>query len=109
LTDRFANAPPSKLRELAENKLMHNTFSLTNLGRLEQLEVHASIGPLTLDDLYFVAAGSVLVALGASATSYRDELSYQLVGTSPRVTAAQVSTMTARIESQLLEYARVQA
>lgn len=83
-----------------------NTFSLTNLGRLEQLDVHDRIGMLTLDDLYFVSAGSVLAALGASATSYRDVLSYQLMGSAPQVAPGQVVAIAARVESQLLEYAR---
>ncbi|MDB4976932.1 MAG: non-ribosomal peptide synthetase [Myxococcaceae bacterium] len=107
LTDRFANKPPAALREAAEGKLMVNTFAITNLGTLEQqLDVREQIGNLTLDDLYFVSANSILGALGASATSFRDELSFQLVGVVPLLAPEQVSALATRIEALLLDYAR---
>ncbi|MDB4990538.1 MAG: non-ribosomal peptide synthetase, partial [Myxococcaceae bacterium] len=107
LTDRLAKAPSQKLRELAEDKLMLNTFSLTNLGKLEQqLGVRERFGALWLEDLYFVAAGSILGSLGGAATSYRGELSLQLVGVSPLLAREQVATLAAHVETMLLDYAR---
>jgi hypothetical protein len=105
LTDRFADKP-AKLRELAEHKLMLNTFSITNLGKLEhQLQLTAQIGTLTLEDVFFVAASSILGALGASATSFGDQLSFQLVGTTPLIAAETVVNLAGRIEALLLAYA----
>jgi len=107
LTDRFERAPPGKLQKLAEEKLMLSTFSITNLGNLEsQLDLHTQYGALTLDDIYFVAAGSVLGALGASVTTYRGRLTMAICGVEPLITRAQLNAMRTQVEALLHEFAR---
>lgn len=106
LTDRFMHKPVQAFRALAEGQLMLNTFSLSNLGRLENLGVRAQIGALTLEDLFFVAAGSVLSAFGASATSYGDELTLLLGGVEPMYAQEVTRSVAARVGHLLQEYAR---
>jgi hypothetical protein len=84
-TERAASMGLERFRQLAEQRVLINTFSLTNLGVLEQLDVSKRHGALTVEDLYFVAAGSVLCTLGASASSFRDELSFQQTSEAPVV------------------------
>lgn len=105
LTDRMANMESPRFRELAERNLLRNTFSLTNLGPLETLNVDHHYGELELVDLYFVAAGSVLSTLGAAASTYRDELSLLIGGVTPILTEASVRELSEHAFARLRDYA----
>lgn len=94
-----------RFRRLAEQRVLRNTYSLTNLGPLEQLDVAPSYGGLVLEDLYFIAAGSVLATLGASASSFQGTLSFSLVHVMPIVPHQVASAVFERTRERLEEYA----
>jgi hypothetical protein len=105
LAARGANMESARFRELAERKLLRNTFSLTNLGPLETLDVDSRYGDLELQDLYFVAAGSVLSTLGAAASTYRGELSLLVGGVTPILPEASVRDISEHAFARLRDYA----
>ncbi|MFT3924777.1 MAG: condensation domain-containing protein [Myxococcales bacterium] len=93
-----------KFRVFAENKVLINTFSQSNLGALEQLGVASEYGALELMDLHFVAAGSVASTLGASVTSFRGALNIGIGWVEPVVPNKIAEQLVARIEHELAEY-----
>ncbi|HEY6879121.1 MAG TPA: hypothetical protein VI299_13940, partial [Polyangiales bacterium] len=82
-----------------------NSFALTNLGPLEALAPSTRYGTLELEDLYFVAAGSVLSTLGASASSFRGELSLQLSCVTPVIDEPTARALFARTREHLATFA----
>lgn len=91
-------------RDYAERRLMANTSSLTNLGPLEPLGVQAHTGAFAIEDLFYVAAGSVLSALGASASSFDGRLSFTLCWVEPAVSRAAAEALTAHVRDELARY-----
>lgn len=95
---------PERFCAMAERDLMLATFSVTNLGPLETLGLRADLGALQVDDVSFVAAGSVLAALGASATSFRGRIRLNLSGAAPLVAPAVFARLDERVREHLTRY-----
>jgi hypothetical protein len=106
LARRGARMESPQFRQFAERAVLRNTFSLTNLGPLESLQVDAQYGAFELEDLYFVAAGSVLATLGAAASTFRDQLSLQIGSVKPSVPEASARAISDHAFSLLHSYAR---
>lgn len=60
------------------DQLFLNSFSLSNLGRLEDLGIDLHVSGLHVSELYFVANTSMLSRTGGSAVSFRGSISLQL-------------------------------
>lgn len=99
------NMTPERFCRLAERDLMLSTFSVTNLGRLESLGLHPAVGALRVDNVWFAAAGSVLAALGASATTFQERLRMVISGAEPLIAPAVFARITQRVSDQLTQYA----
>ncbi len=106
LASRGAKMGSQRFREVAESKVLLNTFSLTNLGPLESLDIEAHYGSLELEDLYFVAAGSVLSTLGGAASTFRDQLSLQIGAVTPILSEAATRAISEHAFALLQDYAR---
>jgi hypothetical protein len=104
VTGLFSSRPAGDLREMAESKIL-NTLAVSNLGRLEALAVRKSFPELTVEDTFFVIAGSVLSALAASMSTFAGELSFQLSCVEPIVARPIAETICARTEALLRQHA----
>lgn len=93
-----------KFRDFAENKVMFSTFSLTNLGPLEDLGIVPECGALEVDDIFFVAAGSVLTTLGGAVTTFQGSLTLSIGWLEPLVSEAVAERVVARLEEELAAY-----
>lgn len=89
------------LRDLAEQKVFTDTFSLTNLGPLERLGLTSRVGRLEVVDCYFVAASSILAQLSASAVSFAGRISLHVLGVSPLIERAQLERVVLRTATAL--------
>lgn len=92
------------LRDLAEQKVFTDTFSVTNLGPLERLGLTSRVGQLELVDCYFVAASSILGQLSGSAVSYGGRISLHVLGVSPLIERAQLERVALRTVTALDHY-----
>jgi len=70
---------------------------------LEALNISERLGGLALEELYFVAATSVLARMGATAVSFRGRLSFQLTYITPSIQAEQARRVARRIQQQLVQ------
>jgi hypothetical protein len=95
---------PERFCKLAERELMLATHSITNLGPLETLGLRRDFGALSLDNIYFVAAGSVLSTLGGSASSFDGRLRLNLTAAAPVVERAAFERIVQRVGDKLAEY-----
>jgi|GEM_PF-1309375 len=93
-----------RFRDFVETKVVFDTFSLTNLGPLEQLGLEPSYGELTVADVYFVAAGSVLSTLGGAVTTFGGALTLTIGWVEPLVAREVAERVVSRIEHELADY-----
>jgi NRPS condensation-like uncharacterized protein len=93
-----------RFRETAERSLLPNTFALTNLGRLETLGLEKEMGQLTVLRASFVAAGSVVGTLFASATCFDDALSLRIGACEPTIAPETAKRIVARVRDDLTAY-----
>lgn len=105
LVERTAGLDIDTFRAIAEQKVFDTTFGVTNLGVLEPLGLRARLADLTLDDLYFVASGSVLNQLGASAVSFDGRISLQLNCIDPLVAPEAFERVVQRTVAALQAFA----
>ena len=94
----------SRFRTTAERTLP-NTFAITNLAHLEALGLEETIGALTITHAYFVAASSVLCAIGASASTFGGSLRLVLATVAPLVPHETGARIAARIDAELRAFA----
>ncbi|HEX6245016.1 MAG TPA: hypothetical protein VFZ61_29045, partial [Polyangiales bacterium] len=106
LVERTAGLDLAGFRQLAEHKLFHNTFGVSNLGPLERLGAAAQVGDLAVEDFFFVAASSVMNQLGGTAVGFRDRVSLQLHCLEPMVSRAFLDALAARVRTHLEQFAR---
>lgn len=92
-------------RDYAEQKVTFNTFGITNLAHLEPLGVSTEPNRVTLEDLFYVTANSVLGALGASASSFAGKLSFTLSWVEPTISRELAHTLLTHVREQLHAYA----
>jgi len=92
--------------KLAERELMLATHSVTNLGPLESLGLRQDVGELVVDNVWFVAAGTVLSSLGGAATSFGGRIRFNLTAASPLVPAAVFERIVGRVRGHLADYAQ---
>jgi len=97
---------PARFCKLAERELMLATASITNLGPLEPLGLRPDVGPLRVDNVYFVAAGSVLSTLGGSASSFNGRLRFNLTAAIPVVEPAAFERISERVRESVAAYAQ---
>jgi hypothetical protein len=83
---------------------MANALAVTNLGPLERLGVRGELGALCLNDLFFVAAGSLSSPLCATVTSFAGKLSLIFEHVEPLVTAEQAGRVFAHAQAALDAY-----
>lgn len=95
---------PARFRETAERSLLPNTFALTNLGRLEALGLEREIGQRTVLRASFVAAGSVVGSLFASATCFDDALSLRIGAVEPLIAPETAKRIVTRVRDDLAAY-----
>ncbi|HEX7669129.1 MAG TPA: hypothetical protein VF395_06090, partial [Polyangiaceae bacterium] len=93
-----------ELRDSLERKLIRNTFALTNLGVLEKLGVRARVGALHVDDLFFVAAGSVFGTIGAAATTLSGKLTVALNWVEPLVSRETGERIAEHLERRIASF-----
>lgn len=105
MVERTAAMDVPSFRAFAEQKVFGNTYGLTNLGRLELLGVAAQIRELEVEDLFFVAAHSVMAMFGGSAVSFRGRIALQLTHVMPFVSAELADRLLQRVQEQLQQYA----
>jgi hypothetical protein len=98
-----AGALPA-LKSTFEKSLFLTTLAVTNLGPLEQLGVQGRVGPLLVDDLFFVAAGSVFGTLGASVTSFGGALTISINWVFPLFGDETGTRLVDLVEAELGEY-----
>lgn len=95
-------------RQLGDQKLFLNTFSLSNLGRLEALGVSTDMAGLeAVKDLYFVAATGILARVGASALSFGGRLAMQISYVTPSVEPRDGRQIAERTRQLLIDFARL--
>lgn len=104
LVDRTAGMPVAEFRTLCEQQIFDNTCSLTNLGKLEQLGCAEHVGALQVEDLYFLAASSVLGKFGGSAVSFRGRIALQLAYVRPFVPDPLAETLLRSAHVLMLNY-----
>jgi hypothetical protein len=102
--EKTRELPLDAFRDLAEQKVFTDTFSLTNLGPLERLGLASQVGSLELVDCYFVAASSILGQLSGSAVSYGGRISLHVDGVSPLISSAQLERVVERTAAALRAY-----
>ena len=93
-----------KFRDFAENKVLLTTFSLTNLGPLEKLGIEPDCGSLEIEDLFFVAAGSVVSTLGGAVTMFQGSLTITVGWVEPIVSEQMGERVVALLEHELANY-----
>lgn len=81
------------------------SFGITNLGRLETLQVRTQLGALQVKEFYFCAAGSVMYELGLSVTHLDDRLTVVLNSQRARLSSAQMQVLSETLMQGLLAYA----
>jgi NRPS condensation-like uncharacterized protein len=91
-------------RDLVEQKVVFDTFGITNLGPLENLAVTPEQGSLFIEDLYFVSAGSVFSSLGASVTTFRGRLTLTFAWVEPLVEGPVALRVFDQLGSELRRY-----
>jgi hypothetical protein len=105
LTRRAAHAGElRRYRDFLERKVMLGSFAITNLGRLEQLGVQERAGALRIEQMFFVAAGSVFATLLASATTFGGVLNMPICWLEPLVSRASAECVARRVEQELAAY-----
>lgn len=94
-----------RYRDFLERKVMLGSFAITNLGQLEQLGVQELTGGLQIEQMFFVAAGSVFSSLVASPTTFGGVLTLPICWTEPLVARASAECVARRVEQELVDYA----
>jgi NRPS condensation-like uncharacterized protein len=92
-------------RRFVEQQVMLDTFSITNLGPLENLGIQPSVGRLQVEDCFFVAAGSVFTTLLVSATTFGGALTMPIGWVEPLVARELAERVVRRAELELSTYA----
>jgi NRPS condensation-like uncharacterized protein len=106
LVERTRAMDIAAFRELAEQKLFTNTFGISNLGPLERLGVEPQVGALEIEDVFFVAASSVMNQFGGTAVGFRGRVGLQLNCVEPLVPEGVLDAVTQRVGELLRGYAR---
>jgi hypothetical protein len=94
-----------RYRDFLERNVMLGSFAITNLGQLEQLGVQERVGALRIEQMCFVAAGSVFSTLVASPTTFGGVLSMPICWLEPLVSRASAECVAQRVERELSAYA----
>jgi NRPS condensation-like uncharacterized protein len=91
-------------RKQAERNLIINSFALTNLGRLENLGLEKDVGALTVTHAGFVAAGSVVGTLFASAATFDGALCFRIGACEPTIAPEVAARIAERVRNDLAAF-----
>lgn len=100
----LGNLGTDRFRVSAERSLLINAFALTNLGPLEALGLTREVGGLTVLRAHFVAASSVMSALGASASSFGGAISLRIMMCEPALPEAMQTRILEAVRKDLAAF-----
>jgi hypothetical protein len=92
-------------RAIAEALIFRGTFSLSNLGSLDNTALAGRIGELEVEGLSIISAGSVMHSMTLTALTFRGALDLQLCSVEPFVPRSTVARVLADTERRLTAYA----
>lgn len=108
LIERTRELDDASFAALCEQKIFVNTNGISNLGPLEHLGVQKQIGALEVEDLFFVAASSVMNQLGGTAVSFDGRISLQMSCVEPSIQVDVLERLVRRVEELLRDYAQAE-
>lgn len=101
LVGMTAKMSDEEFRVFAEQKVMHSSAGVSNLGRLEALGMEPRVGALEVESVYFAMASSIFGALGLGVTTFRDRLTVCMRVATPLISAERFERIVERVQSGL--------
>jgi hypothetical protein len=93
------------LRWFSENIIFRGTFSLSNVGRVDDFGLQSQYGELEVEHVRLVSAGSVMHAMTAVASSFRKSIDLQVSSVQPFISRSVAERVLADAELRLKAYA----
>ena len=103
LAQRAEKLGMDAFRTWVEADVFTGTFALSNLGALERLGARTQVGSLTVEDLYFAIAPSILGPFSGAAVSFDGRITLQLTHVEPLLQQEVVQRIADRVRHQLTD------